>query len=60
MTKKTHIDFDKLDNESKLDLDRLVFGYTVTDENGNRIDPRNIKIDEDGDLRLYECKVFWN
>ncbi len=60
MSKYTHTDFDKLDNSSQLQLDKIVFGYIVTDEEGNRIDPRNVVIIDDSELRMYECKVFWN
>ena len=51
-------EFEKLSNEAQLEIDRIVFGFTIVDELGNRIDPRTVKIEavEREDESLY----FWN
>lgn len=51
-------EFEKLSNKAQLEIDRIVFGFTIVDELGNRIDPRTVKIEavERSDESLY----FWN
>ena len=34
------IDFNSLDNKTQLDIDMISYGYTVTDKDGKRLNPK--------------------